>query len=169
MKPSPIQLLDSRVLRVNISNNEKYDSANTPDEIITSELINFEFQTAKLFDSASDFWDDKIPQKDGIQNRTFAVTFALKNTIEENSNSHKYIFEIIVGVVVAVIEEREEEYVRNMAFQYGLQIAFSITREVLMSNTSRMQLGEFLLPTVSFMDEKAPAISENDLSDSSDS
>lgn len=151
MKISPIQLLDSTLLKVAIDLSK--DDRFLPDQYSPAIWDKVAFKTFRQFTKAPSFWSERKLPVDGIDSRTYAIQLGVKADPIEDEDWSPYTFEIVFGVLVAVVKEGEEESVEKMAFQYGLQFAFGSVRELLLSMTSRMQYGPMLLPTMSFMDE----------------
>lgn len=158
MKTSPIQLLDSTILLVNVEHSD--DSRFEVDEHNPTKWDKVAIKTSRSFVDAKDYWTDRDIPVDGIDSRTFAVQLGIKSDLVDSLEWSPYKFEIVIGVLVAVVKDGEPAHIKKMAYQYGLQFAFGSIREVLLNLTSRMQHGSMLLPTMSFMDEVVPESSE---------
>lgn len=152
MRTSPIQLLDSTLLRVNVEHST--DNGFQLDDHNPANWERVSVRTSRLFTEAEGYWQDRPVPVPNIESRTFAIQLGIKSDRLDNEKEWcPYAFEVVMGVVVAVVRDDEPETVRRMAFQYGLQFAFGSVRDLLLTMTSRMQYGPMLLPTMSFMDE----------------
>ena len=154
MNISPIQLFDTTFLKINIEHSSSMENIENGTHN-PSQWDRVSLATYKNFTTASEFWNEKDAPIEGIDKRTFAIQLGLKSSKAEDKEWSPYHFEIEVGVIVAVVPSMEDEdKVKKMAFQYGLQFAFGAIREQVSNLTSRMQWGTMLLPAMSFMDEE---------------
>jgi len=153
MNISPIQLLDSTFLKIDVEHSDSVEFAsNTPHNPTKWDQVSI--GAYKNFSNAAEFWKNSKPPVEGMENRTFAIQLGIKSDTIDGVEWSPYSFEIAVGVIVSVTNPIDDETkLKKMAFQYGLQFAFGAIRELMSSLTSRMQWGQMLLPAMSFMDE----------------
>lgn len=148
MKLSPIQLLQSSVLRITVSS---VDTENS--ELSQPMSSTLDFQVLKEIRLNQQFWDDE-PDAGTIKNRTYKVTLGIRTP--EDKSFHQYRFEIVLtGVVVSMQDSFPRHSVEDMVYEYGLTLLFGIAREQLATTTARMSNGSCLLPTMNFMGDAA--------------
>ena len=72
MRPSPIQLLEAKLLRVDIEpvHDKRAEAAVTSPFIFNNIVI----QTSRSFEKAKEYWEDTAPPTVGLEDRTYAIT-----------------------------------------------------------------------------------------------
>ena len=77
---------------------------------------------------------------------------------QEKGHGHPYKFEIVVTGIIAVDPKQFKpgNSSDDSAAKFGFSILYGQIREMMTATTGRMLAGQFVLPTMSFMDEKFP-------------
>lgn len=153
MRPSPVQLLDTRILKIFVEPNvaENDEAA----EGSAFAFADIEIETAKSIGLAEGFWSD-IPHEFGdVEDRTIQLSLGIRSP-EETAAPYK--FEIICAGVFAILDSSYKASIPidHLLWQAGLTMLFGRAREIISSTTSRMPNGELLLPTMSFMGDEPP-------------
>lgn len=147
MKPSPVQLLQSTIEKVNVEANLEFNPEGAP----FGEDV--ELQVREVCEPFPQFWDSQgqKPPIEEFPERTFLVRLAIRSNPEKSFNI-PYSFELIFSGVVASVPSFVQMSPADSARQYGLAMLYGAMREQFLTMTSRMPHGARLLPTVSFMD-----------------
>ena len=159
MRASPIQLLETTLIKVSIEPIEAVESAEPVAEGHGKSLFNlttFEIQTSKGIIPYSKYWDDKQNPPNALVDKTYLIHLGVR-TVPEVEAKGLYRFEVVVTGVVGVFSA-EKDSPEKMAYQYGLTLLFGVVREQLMALTLKMSNGSMMLPTMSFLDETPPEI-----------
>lgn len=149
MKPSPVQLLQSRIDKIAVEVNSTF--AEPLDSESIGEEMTLEFMEQVL--PAHDFWKHtgRPVQTPGIEGRTYYVSLGVRNKVSDLQAP--YQFEIVCsGVVACLLPKIHSLEPDEAAKQYGLAMIYGAMREHFLLITSRMLHGSRILPTVSFME-----------------
>ncbi|WP_208944239.1 hypothetical protein [Paracidovorax avenae] len=149
MKQSPVQLLENTLLKSIV--------VPLPKSMIDS-AADLNLQHATSFRSFPDFWSDE-EQSEAVRANTFLVRLALR-TAPKIVQPAPYSFELIYSGIVLVLPSSTNK-VEEYALQYGLSLLAGSIRETLLGITARMNHGEYVLPTLSFMDESPEEVKTN--------
>ncbi|WP_422096312.1 hypothetical protein [Variovorax sp.] len=153
MRPSPVQLLDTRILKIFVEPNiTENDEASEAGEFAFADI---EIETAKSIGLAEDFWSETPHEFGDVENRTIQLSLGIRSP-EETAAPYK--FEIICAGVFAILDSNYKANIPldHLLWQAGLTMLFGRAREIISSTTSRMPNGELLLPTMTFMGDEPP-------------
>jgi len=141
MRASPIQILESKLLKIHFEQNKNHN---------LEESQEISIQSAKGFQKHPAYWSDQdIPPS--VKDRTFLIRLAIRTNPNEEFSA-PYTFEIIFSGTILIEQDKGPEN-ETYALQYGLSILYGSIRELVLNISSRMTRGPFMLPTMSFMDE----------------
>lgn len=145
---SPIQLLESKFLKVSLElNNVESIGDSIPDngEIDIEHMMHI------------DRHPNNPPESEPNAKRKYMLALGIRSGHDEESES-PYSFEIVVSGLISADPKQLKPgmNVDDSAAKYGFTMLYGQIREVLMNMTSRMPSGQFLLPTMSFMDAEYP-------------
>lgn len=142
MKLSPVQLLESKFLKifVEFKDNPASDaeSAGVGLELDIEHMTHIERHEAK--------------EAGGGEN-TYVLALGIRSGADEK-NLMPYSFELVVTGIISIDPKRLAPGLvpDDSAAKFGFTMLFGQIREALTTMTGRMNSGQFVLPTMSFMD-----------------
>jgi len=141
MKLSPVQLLETYPLKVSI----EYNPLAPSDDMLAITQLDIEHMSnVELLGSDTG--------ESGVVN-TYNLMLGLRSS-EASRGIMPYSFEIVVQAKISinVAACKGDVEIDDLATKNGLTMMYGQIRELLLSSTSRMRRGAFMLPTMSFMD-----------------
>lgn len=157
MKPSPVQLLQLTFRKVSVEVDERHMPEEPPNPLLSV----FSFSGVVLQTTVG-FGDAESMDKDGA---VFQLTLDLlvdneQAADEPDQRFSPYLLDLRASALVKVQPGAEKlAPPRDLAIVNGAALMWSALREQVATVTSRMPLGQVLLPTVHFHDLKSEASS----------
>lgn len=154
MKPSPVQLLQLTFRKVCVELDEKHCPAELPNPLTS--LFSFEGVTLKTNVGFGE--RDDIPAEEG---KVFQLDFELivDNEIREGEKEQRFSPYLIGVRAVAIVRvppgAEKLGLSHDLGIVNGAALVWSSLREQIASVTSRMPMGQVMLPTVHFHDLKS--------------
>lgn len=146
---SPVQLLKSQFVKISVelSNEPVPESTESaPVELDIEHMTHIERHST-------------VQSADNLNPDLHYYVLALGiRSSQEKQHSHPYKFEILVTGIISVDPRKfkPDNNSDDSATKFGFSILYGQIREMLTTTTGRMLGGQFILPTMSFMDEKFP-------------
>jgi len=154
MKRSPIQLLQSTLLKISLEpvTADRFDQRFGPSPFEYEKVV---FETAKSCSKFPEYWTEIKPPVDGLVERTYYVQLGVRTPLD-GEDIGPYRFEVVCSGVVVVMPGRKmvNSSDDDIALQYGLTMLYGAIREQISTLTSKMTHGQAMLPTLTFLDEK---------------
>ena len=154
MRPSPVQLLQLTFRKVCVELDEKHCPAELPNPLTS--LFSFEGVTLKTNVGFGE--RDDMPAKEG---KVFQLDFELivDNEVCEGDKEQRfspYLIGVRAVAIVRVLSGAEKlGPSHDLGIVNGAALVWSSFREQIASMTSRMPMGQAMLPTVHFHDLKS--------------
>ncbi len=154
MKPSPVQLLQLTFRKICVELDERHCPAELPNPLIS--LFSFEGVTLKTNVGFGE--RDDLPAENG---NVFQLDFELivdNETREEEKEQRfsPYLIGVRAAAIVRVLPGAEKLGLpHDLGIVNGASLVWSSFREQIASVTSRMPMGQVMLPTVHFHDLKS--------------
>ena len=141
MKLSPVQLIDTFPVKILV----EYNPIAPSDDVLEKTQLDIEHM--------SDVEVLTINAKDGGTLNTYSLMLGLRSG-DASRGIMPYSFEIIVRATITIDSTlcKADTNINDLATKNGLTMLYGQVRELLLSSTSRMKRGAFMLPTMSFMD-----------------
>lgn len=140
MKLSPVQLINSFPIKVLV----EYNPVAPADDVLEITQLDIEYMSNVEIIS--------VENKEAGVMKTYGLTLGLRSG-EGSRIIMPYSFEIVVKASIAIDSSKcdKEINIDDLATKNGLTMLYGQIRELLLSSTSRMERGAFMLPTMSFM------------------
>lgn len=150
---SPVQLLKSQFVKISVE--LRNDAAPEPTGASPVEL---DIEHMTHIEKCHDVQYTEGPNS-GLHHYILALGI---RSSQEKEHPHPYKFEIVVTGIIAVDPKqfKPDNNSDDSAAKFGFSILYGQIREMLTTTTGRMLAGQFILPTMSFMDEKFPTVME---------
>lgn len=157
MKRSQIQLLQTSLLKLAIEPipNSKFNGRRPSNPFEYEKIV---LETSKSCKRYPQHWNDIQQPVEGLAEKTYFVQLGLR-TPPDTEDVGPYKFEVVYAAVIAILPQRVNGELSDddLALQYGLTLLYGVIREHVSTLTYKMNWGQAMLPTMTFMDEKTPS------------
>lgn len=149
MELSPVQLIETDLVKVSVEYNAKTKSEEGHDHDDGNILLEHMKSIRRM--------KARPAEADGGKTAlAYFVMLGLRSG-EKQSENQPYTFEIVIsGQIQVSVLNRPLEQVDDMAAKFGFTMLYSQIRETLLNITARMRHGEYMLPTMSFLQSTFP-------------